>query len=460
MKSTFWKILLIGMEIVIAALLPPAISIAAEDLLPDIFVRASDLYIHDIDSGSLPGRYLFRLANGTANRGPGMLYLRNSGLDSANKVIVNQRIFRTDSTWWERLAGSFVFHPSHEHTHFEDWCDYRIREMLPDLGVGPVVAMTEKVSFCIIDEYVFDSSLTGWSGAHFYTCDNTMQGLSVGCIDVYDKTTPGQSIDITGLENRSYWLESIADPMDRILEADENNNVSRIPVDICLSSPDISGDSIGAGVHFGSPGEVVAVEVSIRNNVPLRMIVIPFEFGGPINLIFLGVTTSGTRTEYFESVTLTGIDAANFRRTYTLLPSETPFAKPSVPAGSGVVLKLLFRLPAGQPGAQNQITIRNTSFIAPLFESACGSYTPPTILSGVAGLTCCLGQVGNVDCDPSDLVDISDLTRLIDYSLISFSPLCCAAEGNIDGLDEIDIADLSLLIDHLFINLSPLSDCR
>lgn len=460
MKANFLKIHALGLGMTLAVLYPVAATYSADDLLPDIFVRASDLYIHDIDSGSVPGRYLFRLANGAANRGPGMLYLRNDGLDSANQVIVNQRIFRTDSTWWERSAGHFVFHPSHGHTHFEDWCDYRIREMLPDLGVGAVVATTEKVSFCIIDEYVFDSSLQGWTGTHFHTCESAVQGLSVGCIDVYDKTTPGQSIDITGLENRSYWLESEADPLDRVLEGDESNNVTRIPVDICLSTPDISGDSIEAGTHFGSAGQTVAVDVSIRNSVPLRQIVIPFEFGGPINLTFLGVTTSGTRTEYFESVALTGTDPANFRRTYTLQPSEIPFTKPSLAPGSGVVLRLLFRLPSGQPGAYNQIIIRDAQFASPIFESACGSYVPPTIKNGIAGLTCCLGTVGNVDCDPGGLVDISDLTRLIDYALLSFSPVCCPAEGNIDGFDRIDIADITRLIDHLYISLGPLPDCQ
>jgi hypothetical protein len=69
---------------------------------------------------------------------------------------------------------------------------------------------------------------------------------------------------------------------------------------------------------------------------------------------------------------------------------------------------------------------------------------------------------GNVDCDLTDNVDISDLTALIDYLYISYTPLCCHSESNTDG-DEygsIDISDLTALIDHLYISFSPLAECK
>lgn len=72
---------------------------------------------------------------------------------------------------------------------------------------------------------------------------------------------------------------------------------------------------------------------------------------------------------------------------------------------------------------------------------------------------CCVGLTGNVDCDGSDGVDISDLSALIDYLYISFSPLCCEAEANTDGQTGIDIADLSALIDYLYISFTPTAVC-
>lgn len=79
------------------------------------------------------------------------------------------------------------------------------------------------------------------------------------------------------------------------------------------------------------------------------------------------------------------------------------------------------------------------------------------------GPLCCMGPTtGNVDCDPLESIDIADLTVLVDHLFISFAPLCCKDEGNIDGIVgpcSIDIADLTLLVDHLFITFTPLPVC-
>jgi hypothetical protein len=72
------------------------------------------------------------------------------------------------------------------------------------------------------------------------------------------------------------------------------------------------------------------------------------------------------------------------------------------------------------------------------------------------------GRTGNVDCDIAKGVDISDLSTLIDFLYISFTPLCCDAAANIDGdpAGGIDISDLSLLIDFLYISFTPTSLCK
>ena len=76
--------------------------------------------------------------------------------------------------------------------------------------------------------------------------------------------------------------------------------------------------------------------------------------------------------------------------------------------------------------------------------------------------SCCYGITGNINCDPGDIVDIADLTALIDHLFISFAPLCCPEEGNVNGDpgNIVDIADLTALIDHLFINFAPTAPCQ
>ncbi|UCC45328.1 MAG: PD40 domain-containing protein [Candidatus Zixiibacteriota bacterium] len=76
-----------------------------------------------------------------------------------------------------------------------------------------------------------------------------------------------------------------------------------------------------------------------------------------------------------------------------------------------------------------------------------------------SGPSCCRGLTGNIDDDPQEVVDIGDLTRLIDYLFISFARPICMKEANCDGEGAVDIGDLTTLIAYLFMSPSPLADC-
>jgi len=74
--------------------------------------------------------------------------------------------------------------------------------------------------------------------------------------------------------------------------------------------------------------------------------------------------------------------------------------------------------------------------------------------------SCCEGTTGNVNCTESDIPDISDITRLIDYLYISNEELCCPeeADANLSG-GTPDISDITRLIDFLYLTHAPLPDC-
>ncbi|UCC45300.1 MAG: DUF362 domain-containing protein [Candidatus Zixiibacteriota bacterium] len=78
---------------------------------------------------------------------------------------------------------------------------------------------------------------------------------------------------------------------------------------------------------------------------------------------------------------------------------------------------------------------------------------------GVGDTCCCVGLRGNVDADEGDIVDIGDLTALIDYLFISFEEPACMREANVDGIEPVDIGDLTRLIDFLFISFTPPTAC-
>jgi hypothetical protein len=79
---------------------------------------------------------------------------------------------------------------------------------------------------------------------------------------------------------------------------------------------------------------------------------------------------------------------------------------------------------------------------------------------GIGDACCCVGRAGNVDCDPTSQVDISDLSALIDNLYITMTALCCPKAANIDGAEGIDISDLSALIDYLYISFTLPAACN
>jgi hypothetical protein len=204
------------------------------DLVPDILTRTNELYDYDVVTNIVPGRTHLRLSNATANIGLGKLYLY--GVLPANSdgtQDVRQRVWRTDGTHFDRDAGAFLYHPEHQHIHFEDWAVYRLRAVTAGGGVGAIVTEGSKTSFCILDGLVHDHTLPGFSSTpEFVSCGSTVQGLSVGWADIYSKNLEGQNLDITDVPPGQYWLESESDPLNHVLEKDETNNIARIPITI------------------------------------------------------------------------------------------------------------------------------------------------------------------------------------------------------------------------------------
>ncbi|HVP06206.1 MAG TPA: hypothetical protein VMS71_00080 [Candidatus Acidoferrum sp.] len=72
--------------------------------------------------------------------------------------------------------------------------------------------------------------------------------------------------------------------------------------------------------------------------------------------------------------------------------------------------------------------------------------------------SCCRGTTGNIDNDPNDAVDVSDLSAMIDFLFLQGPPAICTDEQNVDAQGAVDIADLTKLIDFLFMGI-PLPPC-
>ncbi len=73
---------------------------------------------------------------------------------------------------------------------------------------------------------------------------------------------------------------------------------------------------------------------------------------------------------------------------------------------------------------------------------------------------CCVPPTrGNVDNDPLDAVDISDLIYIVDFIFTQGPAPACETEGDVDGSGEIDITDLVHIVDFIFNGGPPPPSC-
>ncbi|MFC1759025.1 lysyl oxidase family protein, partial [Planctomycetota bacterium] len=115
--------------------------------------------------------------------------------------------------------------PDHGHIHFDGYALYNLRLVLPDGGVGPLVATSDKVSFCLLDFALFDSDIPGAPAIPQFTdCEVSTQGISVGWADVYPADIPDQWIDVEDVPPGEYWFETVIDPFNLIKESNDDNN--------------------------------------------------------------------------------------------------------------------------------------------------------------------------------------------------------------------------------------------
>jgi Lysyl oxidase len=209
---------------------------AGRNHLPDLRTRTpTDLQI--VSSG---GAKLLRFSNTVWNRGRGPLELRPES--SGNTTLAYQRIYSHDDAgvWFvirEVLVGTFTFHPTHNHWHFDDFADYEIRNVNPDGSIGSRVERAgTKQTFCIADTEPINLRLEHAPLDQIYppsNCDqNDIEGMSVGWGDKYGWELAGQSIDITGLPDGLYYLYSITDGANRIRETNNANNWAAVKIQI------------------------------------------------------------------------------------------------------------------------------------------------------------------------------------------------------------------------------------
>jgi hypothetical protein len=203
------------------------------------------------------GGRLIRFSMRSWNKGLGPLELV-AGETGSQGQNVYQRVYNSDGSHADSFAGTFVWHPSHNHFHFNSYAVYQLE---PINAPGGSPKSGNKTTFCIMDTNKVDTSLPGApQTAAYATCGTTIQGMSVGWADTYVYTLAGQSIDFTGNPSGDYCLTIQVDPKKALLETDDGDNIasSLLRIDVehgTITVLDNSGCSAPGG-------DVVVAEIS------------------------------------------------------------------------------------------------------------------------------------------------------------------------------------------------------
>jgi hypothetical protein len=177
----------------------------------------------------IPGSTCIRFDTTTANLGSGPLELRAGEVIGNGKQRVYQRVYNDDCTYQDYVAGEFVYHPQHQHFHFEG---YGVYELQPVGAPGGSKRTGAKTSFCILDTSQVNLNLPGAPGNYIYGSCANFQGMSVGYGDTYPNILYGQQIDVSGLPAGNYTLRIIIDAQNRLRELNNADNTSEVIVSL------------------------------------------------------------------------------------------------------------------------------------------------------------------------------------------------------------------------------------
>jgi hypothetical protein len=191
-----------------------------------------------------------RFAFGIRNTGLGPMQLYYEGSAPADHPLF-QRVTRADGTYFDRDAGTAVWHESHGHYHHSDAVEVGLFRVT-DRKKGVLEAAGEKhrKGFAHRNEL-----LREWK--HFYPTwsDSFGFGLLAGWSDIYEWDRPGNYVDF-GVNGDGYYVARMwADPVDGILESNERDNAGYTYFQV--TGDDVELIESGRGKHPWDPCKIV-----------------------------------------------------------------------------------------------------------------------------------------------------------------------------------------------------------
>jgi hypothetical protein len=216
-------------------------------------------------------------------------------------------------------------------------------------------------------------------------------------------------------------------------------------------------DSVVA--YLTGPG---IVPINFFNDEPLAGIEVTMIYDSP-DVTVDSFSFVGSRVEY---ATFKGISTSDSTATIYCFPVGE---EALIAAGSGLFGYLHFSyLPTidTQVVAIDSIRIidYDVEYSTTFSDSASNAFKPQFqkgYLDIQEATSCCIGDRGNVDGDPSEAVNVGDITYLVDFIFFGGPEPPCTIEANVDGdsQESVNVGDVTYLVDYIFFSGDPPPPC-
>jgi subtilisin family serine protease len=211
----------------------------------------------------------------------------------------------------------------------------------------------------------------------------------------------------------------------------------------------IHSDTVGGDTGSGLLGSDVVVPINLKNDFPVKSIIIPLNFSDAngVSITLDTFSTAGLRTEYFEVKTALFYDAPTRQLVVKLTSDTTEGFSNYLEPGDGPVLNLHCKFSGTSANAVLPVTTEQIGIYPFSVETIYGTYTPES-LNAFAYMSGCCDTPGDADNNAS--VTIADVTYLIARIFSGGPAPVCQDEGDADGNSSITIADVTYLIARIF----------
>ncbi|MBU0985358.1 MAG: S8 family serine peptidase [candidate division Zixibacteria bacterium] len=312
--------------------------------------------------------------------------------------------------------------------------------------------------------------------------------LNGTCGDIDGDGSPSTVTDMVRLIDGLYFNHPLPDPvgagsLDSYAGLTNNDLVTMVMSMYGGPSASYCGTVFGADFPTGTD-TIIAQRLRIPPGneswtVPVSMVLEPAATGFAVTLEY-GCLTHDIELEdvFLQMNTSLGIYVMIDNTQNKLVLGGTEMATDAMIRGEHQLAVLTFSLAPSPDSHDIEIALTTYETDNAIHKSVISRYNPA--ISHVQGHTPslvtyyentnvdafghpCFGPLrGNLDGSLDDVVDISDLTRMIEYLYIS-APAIVYGEADIAPTEgpngQVDITDLSEMIRHLFIDFHPLPSC-